>query len=743
MDIVLGPPKTSFLSSTSSRNTKTFEGNSERPPLRSEDSRDKFSYRGRGGEGEDERGPRSALRSRRGDGEGELETGWEKVKPRKSFGTEGAERFNGRMGALHKDDRRTKDREDSEGRERPPRGFGTFERTRDKDGEHDQEREPRRNGLGRGRTESWRDKEDTPITPRGDRNSNGDRLVDRDRTRGWREKERDDIGESTRERGERGHGRAERGDRRWDRNNREEKVDREPEWMDEPAGAEETQARTAEDFEKWKQSQRRNDAKTPAEEASLRPDAGGSFFGLEKKESLKVDMPAAMETGPDKFFGKYMTPKEETPPDLADESKKESAAKPKPGGKKSRFTSLFTPQEEPVRTETEPALAVPQEPSSAGLLATFFAPRAPPAAQSQGSAQPVASPIPEGDKAAFQMLISKLRHQSNGPGTTPPANGQQQHQPPASASQLDRDPGLDRQPQLPPESFQQYRPEREDRHEERPNPTTRNSQQAILTLLQRPGSQGPARPDHMVNEVVGQRHNASSQGSFRPDQAQDPHNSQHLMNLLNRHSEPQRIEQTMVRGPLHRSNERQTPLDRQVQERMILEREAELRQREEHRERLAAQQQQQQRQGRPQAPPGFYDEPQLRAQHERHGNPPQPTQILQRPPPGLQHNMQPNWAQSPSELGPQQQLRQPHIAPPPGLVAAGPGRSGMVMPQMYPPGFQAMNNYPPVPGMQPPPGFFNGPPPGFMPPGFPGPGPDGFGGQHFDGRGPPPAGYRR
>ena len=660
------------------------------------------------------------------DGEGDLESGWEKVKPRKSFGTEGAERFNGRMGGVdrHRDDRRFKDRE--EGDARPQRGFGTF--PRDKDGDHEQERDLRRNGLGRGRTESWRDKEDAPPTPR-DRNSNGDRLVDR--SRGWREKERDDKGDQERDnRGDRGAGRNDRGDRRWDRN-RDDRQEREPEWMDEPADHK-GEAHTQEDFQKWKDSMNKSSAKTPADEMPPKSDAVGSFFNLEQP---KVETPLAIETGPDKFFGMWATPTEELAPASTLESKKEGVARPKTGGKASRFTSFFTPQEEPPRRDTEPVPAVP--PPSADIFASLF--------QAQGNGQGNGQ-TPDVEKAAFQQLLRKLKGQAGGPSKTPPVNPQQQPLPPASAPlpSVSAPPRQHVQPPPVSESFQQYRQDRQDhqeRQEERPSGSARNSQHALQDLLsqrQGTGSQPPVRPEQMLNDLVGQRHNASSQGSFRPDQAQSRNNSQFLMDLMRNTPEPQRIEQTLLRMPPQRPVERGMPLDRQLREQMILEREAEM-QREavRERERNASQ-----RQGRPQAPPGFYDEPRgIASQHERHGNAPQPTQILQRPPPGL-NNMQPSWAQSPSDLGPQQ-LRQQHIAPPPGL-ASGPSR-GMPIPQMFPPGFQSMGNFPPPDArMQPPPGFFNPPPPGFMPPGMNGfPGPEGFGGQHFDGRGPPPSAYRR
>src|SRR6202043_3353130 len=126
------------------------------------------------------------LRVKRNEGDQDSD-GWSTVKPRKSFGTEGAERFNGRMGGdRHKEDRRFRDREDRDVKDRPIRGFDNY--SRDKEGDQDQE-VGRRNGVGRGRNEpSWfKDSNDTSTA--GDRKSNGDRFSDR--TRGWREKDRD------------------------------------------------------------------------------------------------------------------------------------------------------------------------------------------------------------------------------------------------------------------------------------------------------------------------------------------------------------------------------------------------------------------------------------------------------------------------------------------------------------------------------------------------------------------------
>ena len=179
---MLGPPRMAFASSTSVRNTNKLPLDSpDRPPLRDADSRDRFNFRNikRDGETETREGRSNLLRPKRA--EGEDNEGWSTVKPRKSFGTEGAERFNGRMG-VHREDRRFKDREDRDVKDRPQRGFDSF--SRDKDVENQQESEVRRNGAGRGRTESWfRTENDGPPTPR-DRNSNGDRFKGRKIDRG-------------------------------------------------------------------------------------------------------------------------------------------------------------------------------------------------------------------------------------------------------------------------------------------------------------------------------------------------------------------------------------------------------------------------------------------------------------------------------------------------------------------------------------------------------------------------------
>ncbi|KAF4630523.1 hypothetical protein G7Y89_g7617 [Cudoniella acicularis] len=714
-DIILGPPKTSFMSATSIRSgSKPFDSSTDRVTSRDLDSRDRYNFRSsRTGDGDNDRirdGRNNNLRVRRTEGEQDTD-GWSTVKPRKSFGNEGAERFNGRMGLdKHKDERRFKDREDRDTKDRPSRGFDTFSRDKDAD---DQERDTRRNGTGRGRTEpSWfKDNNDGPPTPR-DRNSNGDRFMDR--SRGWREKERED-------RGERGGERSDRGDRRWDRD-RDQRNEREPEWLAEPE-EDKSQTHTLDDFQKWKEQMQGKDksaaSKTPMEDVS-KADTGGGFFGLEKP---KVETPLAIDTGPDKFFGKWATPKDEVSPESGSgvESKKEGAAKAKATGKSSRFTSFFAPQEEPQRRQTEPPPAMP--PPNGGLDGLLQS-------NTQSSAE----------KEAFQQLLQKLQRQTvSGTGSTPPANISLQPKPPAPER-------LQGNPIQSPETFQQYRTERP---EERPS--TRNSQQTIQDLLtqrQVAGSQPTLRPEQMLQELVGQRQNALSQSSVRPDQppSRNNNNTEFLMNLMQSAKaapEPQRSEQVLLRMPPQKAS----TMDRHLQQQMI-EREQDMAREAAQRERSASQ-----RQNRTQPPPGFFDDPAFQRgpppPHERQtGNPTQPTQILQRPPPpGLEMG----WERTTQLPPPQHRINQ-NIQPPPGL-ASGPNRA-MPLPQnMFPPGFP-MANFPPdvMPGpprnmqMQPPPGFFNPPPPGFLPPGMSGgfQGPEMAFGGPFDGRGPPPQGaFRR
>jgi hypothetical protein len=695
-DIILGPPKTSFASATSQRNSAKPFDSPDRPTVsRDVDSRDRFNFqKSRELENDRSRGGRIGDARMKRDGDQDSD-GWSTVKPRKSFGTEGAERFNGRMGVdRQREDRRFRDRDDRDAKDRP-RGFETFSREKELEIEQDSSR---RNGGGRGRNEpSWfKDNTEAPPTG-GDRKSNGDRFADR--SRGWREKDRDDKPP------DRGNDRDDRGDRRWGardgrdgRDNRDTRQERDPEWMDEPE-RDKKQSHTQEDFQKWKEMMKATTGGTPADETPLKPEMGdlsgqNSFFGFEKP---KVETPLVVDAGPDKFFGMWAQAKAESTSDGPMGAKTEGVVKAPTVGKSSRFASVFArPAEDAPRRQIEPPLPAAALPPKES----------------------------EKEKEDFQKLLEKLKGQGFGFSTpTPPANQALQPQPPPQEKQSTT-------PLPPDQHFQQYRPERQE-----PSRTgNRDSQQALQDLLaqrQAASSQPVPGPQQMLHDLVNQRQNAMSQSSSRPEQVPN-RNAEFLMGLMQNARtapEPLRSEQLMMRNqPQH--------ADRQMQQ--MADREQEMHREREQRERSASQRQQR----RPDLPPGFFDESQFQRgppQQDRSQGPPQPTQILQRPPPGLDQQPPPGWGAPNGQLPPP--MSQRHIAPPPGLV----GARGMPMPQgMFPP-FPAMGFAPPD-GMGPPPRNMQ-PPPGFMmplPPGFMGPpmgafpGPEGMAYGPFDGRGAPP-----
>jgi hypothetical protein len=734
------------MSATSIRNAgKTFES-IDRTPGRDLDTRDRFAFRNNRSEGGENERPRDGrnnnLRVRRTEGDQDSD-GWSTVKPRKSFGNEGAERFNGRMGLSDnrpKEDRRFKDREDREVKDRPARGFENYSREKESD---EQERDIRRNGTGRGRNEpSWfKDNNDGPPTPN-NRNSNGDRFMDR--SRGWREKERDDRddrGADRHDRGDRGErrergDRGDRGDRRWDRD-RDQRQEREPEWLAEPE-EEKHQAHTQEDFQKWKDQMAGKDkaVKTPAAETPLSSEPGGGFFGFDKLQ--KVETPQAMDIGPDKFFGKWAAPSQDATPDSGIESRKEGMAKSNTTGKASRFTSFFTPVEETQRRQTEPQPPPPMPmpipmPPQGGVEALF---------------RDVPSPAEKAKETlAFQQLLSKLQRTTvGGPtGSTPPLNISQQPKPPGAEKQHVPSHNIP-VTRGTPEPFQQYRTERHDEGRQQVRTSQQQALQDLLAQRQATNSQPTSRPDQMLQELVGQRQNALGQSSMRQDQQPGRNNNtEFLMGLMQSAKaapDPQRSEQLLLRMPPGQKSS--ADRDRQIQQQLM---EQELQREAAHREAAQRERGASQRQARP--PPGFYDDASFQrgppAQHERQQNNLQPTQILQRPPPpGLELG----WDR-PAQLQAQHRVNQ-GIHPPPGLPN-GPNRAMPIPQQIFPPGFPMANFPPDMAGpprniqMQPPPGFFNAPPPGFMPPNMSGfQGPEGMAfGPPFDGRGPPNQGYRR
>ncbi|UKZ92998.1 uncharacterized protein TrAFT101_007930 [Trichoderma asperellum] len=267
-----------------------------------------------------------------------------------------------------------------------------------------------------------------------------------------------------------------------------------------------------------------------------------------------------------------------------------------------------------------------------------------------------------------------------------------------------------------PEPFQQY-------GGERANGMGRPPPQHVQEILAPRPQQQTARPDQLLQDLVGHHQRISSQSSGIPDQARNNNNTEFLMNLMR-----------MGPGAPPLSMPQSQPQPQKQQAPML---ESDFSPRENRGP---------QRQMRPQPPPGFPLEESFH-NAERDSRLGQPTQILQRPPPPMDQ-MPPNWMASGGQMPPPQQ-RGP-MMPPPGLPG---GLSRNVpMPHMFPPNFppggmppppEAMAGMPPRNMPPPPPGFFNGPPHGFMPPGLggfngpPGP-PEAFGGSPFEARGMPP-----
>lgn len=692
-DIVFGPPRMAF---SSARGTKAFDNEKS---SRDADTHGCVGIRSRGDtDGDCLRDGRSNPLRRRGDGDQDGD-GWNMVKPRKSFGAEGAERFHGKMGGNFRDEKRPvresgkEEREAAATRERPGRAFDAVPRDRDVP---DAEGRPR-NSIGRFRGDNWRAIEagEAPLPEK----------RDRDRTKSWRDRDRDAAEAAD----ERNTGRT--NDRRWGRE-RDQRQEREPEWFDEPAEARE--AHTQQDFQKWMEQMKK--AKSGSSTSSTKP-TSETISDAAAKPSLPTP---AVDAGPDKFFlafgGGSATANVTSPGE-----QKDSAPKAKTGGKSSRFTSFFSQSQGDSRPRTESSIPIAAAgpatvPPGLGALFGAIAPAG------GGNGASGAPPEDEQERQAFKQLLAKLQKASTSstpPGPSPLAT------PPGNA------PAMKKNAVGSPESFQQYGGASRD------GPLGRSpSQQPQQEILAPRPQQQTARPEQLLRDLVGLHPRLSSQGSTaRPESnsARNNSNTEFLMNLMRMAPEVQRADHSRVPS--------QPQLVTQVRKHAVMpsynDREQEFGGRE-NRNNM-----------RPQPPPGFpMDESFHNGEREPRQN--QPTQILQRPPPGLDQ-MPPNWLAGGGQMPPPQQ-RGPML-PPPGLAGGigGPSRN-MPMPPMFAPNFtpggmpppDAMGGMPPRNMPAPPPGFFAGPPHAFLPPGLggfngPPPGPEGFGGPPFEARGMPPS----
>ncbi|KAK1759388.1 hypothetical protein QBC47DRAFT_371793 [Echria macrotheca] len=740
-DEFLGPPRSAFASATAARNNRNA-GESDKGLKESErqDRSDRFNFRSRTGDADTatndrfrDRDTRNNFR-RRGDQDQDSE-GWSTVKPRKSFGTEGAERFHGRMGAAGerfggRDDRRTRDRDDRDGNDRRNRNA-------DKDGD-DADGTPKRNALARGKSEPWyRDSNND--------NGGGDAPVSQreriEKAKSWRDRDP----EVADRRGDRGN---ERGFSRWDRDSNQ-RVERDPEWLDEPAD-DNSRVHTAQDLQKFMASMKakQGDAGAKPEEKTSAV-ADKSAFDVSVESNFKVSSAPVVDAEPDKFFetfggqqfGGGALPATSPAADGKDSIRQK-------GAKASRFLSFLTPQDE-TRPRTEP-------PTPAGPV--------------QGGGSAAEAPIQtEADKEAFKQLIQKLQKSTNISAAGPP---------PSSIMRLfEQPPPPEAQPKsavASPEPYQQYVGDPREDPRLRPPQSQLPMFNMISPRQMMPPTQPPpvSRADQAVQALLAQHgphvqrpslpNPAGNRGGQTPSAQNDA--SQFLMGLMRSQGEP--LEPQRSELPV-----RMPQPTKQVSLANIPDREQDY-----HRERSATQRQQQQiqQQMRMQQgpPPGFMDEqfhsPDMDSR-------PQPTQILQRPPPpGLDHHgmhpFQMGGAPAPGAGAGGQMPPAPQrpMIPPPGLPR------NLPMPGMFPPNVP-MPGYsygPPPPevlanvglpqggpvnrGMQPPPGFFGAhtapnfmPPPPGMNPGFQG-GPDGPGafpgglpGVPFDRRGMlPPGAYR-
>lgn len=699
------------------------------------DPRDRFGFRPRNIDndaGDRFRDGRNANFKRR-DGETETE-GWSTVKPRKSFGQEGAERFNGRMGGERPRDDKRHHRDDPEktslGNRRAFDGF----MARDKENVEDCD-ERHRNGV-RNKSDSWF-KPEAPT----------DGLTAReriDKAKSWRERNSRDVEASDDRSSGRAHDGGRTHDRRWGRD-RDHRVEREPEWMDEPADNQ-AGGHTEEDFKRFMEQMKARESGSkppPATQPMQSPSA-------DSQPKAPSAPPPTTDSGPDKFFMAFAPPPGFTgtapgavaEPDVL-------ASKPKPAGKSSRFTSFFNATQEERRMKETQMSPMEQPPAQ------------PPMPLNGAPIEPQGSAPPEEEKMAFQQLLMKLQKQTMQNSPSPVAS--QSFQGPPAASSAGPEPAVKAAAAadtMSPEPPHQYRGGSLGGNEHLGDDPRKKMPWAMQDIIapqpMLPQQTAAARQDQLLQNLVG--HRAGSGQRMDPNQRHDS-NTEFLMNLMRSQPEAPHTEQVMLRMPQPQKSapiphvqerepdfaqntrfppqpQQQQRQSQQLQQPQHLPQQPPPQHQHQHQPQPQGQPpMQQQRQMRPQPPP-FMDDPAF-----HHGDPerlPQQPQVLQRPPPppGLDQmgpgGPGPNWMPSgPGGPGPQQR-----ILPPPGLP--GGLNRNIPVPNIYPPNFPPQGPGPgpgfpspdgmamPPRNMQPPPGIYGAPPPGFFPPpgGFQGPPPD-------------------
>lgn len=270
-----------------------------------------------------------------------------------------------------------------EGAEQWGAGDKLRDRNRRADTEHAIEEQPRRNGLARGgKMGGWRDEQaeaEGTGTRAGVRTWRGERERDRDR-------DRVDRGD-----------RDSRDNREWTRGHKvQDKLDEEPEWMSEPiVKPQEKEAKTQDDFERWKAEQRAKSS------GNVEKEEMPSFF-TNSKETKPVEpaKPVLNFSG----FGTFGAKKAEPKPQQEAPAAQKIA--PLAGlGKTSKFVGLFKKEETPPSTYDAQPEPQPQAEAPAPLpgLPAFFS-QPPPQAASPPNGAGSSKEDAEGFARILQML---------------------------------------------------------------------------------------------------------------------------------------------------------------------------------------------------------------------------------------------------------------------------------------------------------------------------------------------------
>ena len=394
-DIILGPPKTAFASATPARSAnKAFDS-----PARA----DFGSHAGDANQSNNHsRDTFGREKDKNGGEDHRSKSGAYAKRNGKEEGEHWSGIRSGRNFAREDSERSTKrngDRENGEdivdhgdGRQSQQRNMESHRRDTHRDG--DELRAPRQNGIGRGHKPSWYQEEEY---------HEGQGLQgskDTTKTRDWRD-------------GERGGRRGT--DRDWSRN---AKVEQDPEWMFEPDGEVKKQKHTADDIEQWKASMRAGKATSDqAASAYALPSKGQDRNGSGAQnhtESRKLDTPLDLDPTFDKFFGLWNESNVGSGTVIGQNGG--DASRPDTGKlyapKSSRFTGFFSP-----KPEDQPSVAA--EPA--------------PPTSSQSFSDPVGSS--NADREGFQRILQMLGS-GNAPagpasaGTRPPEQSTRARTPP-------------------------------------------------------------------------------------------------------------------------------------------------------------------------------------------------------------------------------------------------------------------------------------------------------------------------